>query len=254
MTTMENNHPIWKFVDPNAIDASMGPMKLEAEERETAIDSVRTYRAQWVVDNIAAELGERAIELRTREADLAHELKGVRKELAVINSALGLEFKKPSLEEERKEKYMGIVDRHELLEYVADERPFSLTLSAHKDNNVATLWPWFKAHQTEIVSLYGMKIYDAANRFLSDFVHNYHSIDSFDYLKNAGAVEDIALVEQPDKEYDALVLTNCDPVKFFTEILRIPFVGTRKTLALLCMIDMQRAEQASTAQQLTTQQ
>lgn len=229
----------------------MGHIELEAEEREIAIDAIRMSRAQWVVDHIATELGERAVVLREREASLLYSIKRVRRELSIIDKAFGVKQLPPESPEARKESYQRAnLDMNEIRKTEATKPPYSLNLKAYKkdgganeDNMPVGLWPWFKENRQRFEELYGLAIATSAERLMNGFARRYGSVKRLQELIRLGDVEEVIYQERPEEEYDDVVLKISNPGRFFDAMRGIGLVGPKAAVAFLCIADMQRAEQ-----------
>lgn len=163
---------ILEFVAASEDKAAIQGTGLSDLEKSDVSDSISCGRAQWVVDNIAAELARRAAALEIQKQELLAQLTTVNKDLQIIAAVFGEKNVNESNVQDKNQS--SLIDRYyleahgpEARKFVHDVDPFQVELMVESyTTNISdadyklrpSLKKWVVSNSRELEAVYGQGI------------------------------------------------------------------------------------------------
>lgn len=229
------------YVDSETIKLTLAPAGIEGSELDAAASAIQKERAQWVVDNIAAEMCRRVVVLTDRKNALTTELTQVENDLELIHDSLFLPMPKdktPVSVQERLMQYDQQLSYNGELYFAEKQDPFTIQLSLSRYlEQEPRLREWLGKHQAEIDTVYGVNIRKHMEK-TSRIIDREFARISFTPETSVYEIWGNLIERTPNGEYRLRVE---DTKIFFDELLSTRNFGHKSMIALLCLADYQAA-------------
>ena len=250
----EPGEKIEAFVSADSIKAELEPSVLDGQELDAAVAAIQHTRARWVVDNIAAELGNRAVLLREEQAVHENRISEIITDLAFIKDTLRLpdsptEDALPAQVQQRREQYTKKLGYYKWLEALSAEPSFTLYLppfGLEGYDRYPELVLWVEDHKTELLDTYGSTIKRQIVRTafnLDNTLLDYHHLST---EASSESIPGSSLVVDPDQE-GGRILSVEDTRSFFGSLMENDWFSYKSAIALLCVADFQTEQRQAHA-------
>jgi hypothetical protein len=222
-----------QYIAKETIVSSLSAAGLTEAELDVASGAIQKERAQWVVNGIAAELGQRAIGLTAKKESLTDELRQVQDGLDIISSTFNF---KSQLREGAltSDNLVGLYDKQLSYEserrIMQDQGPFNLRLASDA-RNIPSLNRWVERARLELESTYGSHIKRSMSRAAT--VVDRAVLDSASRLSD---VQDAVVLEELHGEP---TLRINDPEKVLSDLFDERNFGHKSLIGLLCLAHFQ---------------
>jgi hypothetical protein len=227
------------YVAAGDVVQTLSDAGMPEQECIAAAQGVQRERAQWVVDNIAIEMGRRATILSARDAELSNEQLAIRNDLALIS-----ETYRPSVSSHDSERLIGLYDKQlsydSVLDIAQSQPPFVLKMQT-RDVNFGiegftaspSLYKWVKSSHDALVETYGKRITQGVSKS-ARILDNELRIDKLaDISELEGSVEFTDVSGAPELHVK-------NPVKVMDYLLgRNNSFGYKSMISVLCLAAFQ---------------